>query len=240
MADRNPLYKMCRPEQKYDFNGGFAIFVFSMEIVTKRHVESSGSSVRNTLFSQGTPRALPAQDVYAHIWVTSAGHKKHIEIVVHRSWGQAPAARTFEFFNTTVHANISQTSGWKTGEYSMRRSIEASTRSAIVLARQQGARMYSGIDFRFDRIIIVRVDYQFRQGFINAFDCDTSKHICIGYGASRFPTIPVIIIASHAAGLYFWKTSRFKLHLLEGKNANATKFLEEAFKMQIQVICKPV
>jgi hypothetical protein len=240
MADRNPLYKMCRPEQKYDFNGGFAIFLFGMYPAGKKLIEKTGQSIRDTLFAQGVPRALPAQDIYGHLWYENIASKKHVEFVVHNGFGQAPAARTYELWNpnSTMAINASNTGGWSVGEYSIRRVYSASLRAPIFKARQEGARTFSHVEYAFDRLVFARLDYQFKAKFHNVFECDTSKYVCIGYGASKYPTIPVVMIMPQVAATYFLKKSLSFMSLVTGDKSNATKFLEKSFGKPLQVICK--
>merc|ERR1719181_1445369 len=54
-ADRNPIYKMCRPEQKYEINGGFAIAVFGLFYPSRQTIEATGSAVCRSLYLQAEP-----------------------------------------------------------------------------------------------------------------------------------------------------------------------------------------
>jgi len=76
MIDWNPLYRLVRPEQKFDIHGGFAVLVAGVrgEPRTVKFADVR-NSLRKHVELQGAPPLVPA-DFYVHIWTPHVCQKK--------------------------------------------------------------------------------------------------------------------------------------------------------------------
>jgi len=246
MADKNPIYKMCRPEQKFEINGGFAIAIFGLIPPSRKDVEESGGGVCRFLYLQAEPRSLAATDIVVHSWVRDDEGEKDIDDVVELRYGQHPAGKQYERLPSSL-------SNWSIGFKSMKAAYKLLKRTPIFVERSRSSMVKVRREFNFDRIVFARSDYTLKS-VISIYDCDTESEVCLGFGDGKFP----VIIISVQPALQRFFNSAFQNDTRDwsdsvggdggdgdggkggggaGKYEAVRKVFEKAFNLSVKVLC---
>jgi hypothetical protein len=184
--DWNPLYKMIRPEQKYDIHGGFAMLVVGVQeftgagMVGGQEFSDVLASLRRSLM-QGDPPLIPA-DVYAHQFCIDSSPLNNF-----------PNARALipGVFAVCDHSKPSETHDANSELRAWGLSL------ANTSSNMQSIQLRDG--FHYDRILVVRDDYVDHESRNQLSAYDTSKRIHVAFNAKFASWVPSMLILSSDA-----------------------------------------
>lgn len=204
MGDRNPLYSQaCRKEAKYDVHGGHAYALFNVvPVKDENSIRHIASRFIETFFLQNEPRVVPPQTLVMHSWTAS----KELRDVLHLAFGQAPQE---EKHDAPLKATPWQPQDWQVG---WRLAVESMRRTFDLFRVNQEFKYKSAYHpgYKYDRVTFLRLDYPLSRGHIAVYSLDTSKNTFVGFGASKYEFVPVMIMTDHKGAWQFgeWLRNR--------------------------------